>query len=141
MASFMIGRREIGTHDGWRETDRTEDRLNLVSPDGQQHATISVMQFASDLTFDEFKKLCEIRYKVERRLLIDGFIEPDEPEWFTDFNTMMGMFFSGGDKGNGRIFSGYLTAQELLTIYVDRLTPPNDHYECFTALVKRICRH
>jgi len=75
MVSFMIGRSEIGTADGWRETDRTEDRLNLVSPDGQHHATISVMQFASDLTFDEFKKLCEIRYKVERRLLIDGFIE------------------------------------------------------------------
>jgi len=142
MAAFFIGRSEIVAPDGWSEIGRTGDKLVLQSPDVKQQATITVIQFASDLSHEQFKLLCEIRYKGERQYLKDGFIEPDNPQPFIDHD-LRGMFFSGGDKSDGRVFSGYLSLvrQELLTIYVEGYAPPKAFFEYFKAFVKGIRRH
>lgn len=141
MTAFFIGRSEIAAPDGWNEIGRTEDKLVLQSPNLKEQATITVMQFASDLSAEQFKLLCEIRYKGERQFLKDGFLEPDNPQPFTDHD-VRGMFFSGGDRSEGRLFSGYLSLvrQELLTVYVEGHAPPPEHFEYFKNLVKGIRR-
>jgi hypothetical protein len=142
MGAFIIGRSEIVSPSGWSEIERTDDRLKLQSEDGKHHTTISVMHFASDPSLEDFKRLCEIRYQGERQFLRDGFMEPDAPKPFVE-SGLLGMFFSGGDKSDGRLFSGYLSLvrKELLTVYVEGQQPPSGHFECFAAFVKGIRRH
>ena len=82
------------------------------------------MHFVSDPSFDQFKQMCDMRYKGEKQFLTDGFIEPDIPEPFTD-GRIYGMFFFGGDKATRRVFSGYLSLLrgELITIYIEGPAP------------------
>jgi hypothetical protein len=142
MTAFLIGRSEIISPDGWTEIERTDGMLKLKSEDRKYQATISVIHFASDMTFENFKRVCEIRYKLERQSLNEGYIEPDDPQPFTDHGSF-GMFFSGCDKSDARLFSGYLSLvrQELLTVYLEAPAPPNGYFECFATFVKGIRRH
>jgi hypothetical protein len=53
------------------------------------------------------------------------------------------MFFSGGEKRTGRVFSGYLTLKqrELITVYVEGIgVAPKDHLASFEALASGLKR-
>ncbi len=95
-----------------------------------------------DATLDDFKELCEVRLKVEREELTDGFISPESPHAFQDHG-VFGMFYSGGDHGNHRIFSTYLSLKGnlFMTLYLEGLeTPPEMHAKTFQKLVKSLKR-
>jgi len=134
---FTIARTEVTAPVGWRQISKTEDRLVLSSSDQRQQTTISVLRFNSDATFEDFRRLCQHRIDAERKELVDGFIEPDEPKPFKDGDTF-GLFYSGGEKRTGRLFSGYLSLaqRQFLTIYVEGLgVAAKIHFETFKAFV------
>lgn len=141
MPIVEIGTSTVAAPAGWRETSRTEDKVCLQSEDGTQQATLSVTQFVSNPTFEQFKLICDIRYKGEKKFLTDGFIEPDNPQPFTD-GTRFGMVFCGGDKGTQRVFSGYLALlrRELVTIYIEGSPPAENTLESFKAFVAGLRR-
>jgi len=146
LKSNVIPTVEIGTSTvtapaGWRETSRTEDKVCLQSEDGIQQATLTVTQFVSSPTFEQFKLICDIRYKGEKKFLTEGFIEPDFPQPFND-GTLFGMVFCGGDKATQRAFSGYLALlrQELITIYIEGSPPTENTMESFKAFVAGLRR-
>ena len=126
---------------GWQETSRTEDTVCLESVDGKEQATLSVMHFASDATFEHFKRMCDLRYESEKEFLTDGFITPETPRPFTH-GRVFGMFFSGGDKATGRVFSEYfsLLRRELLAIYLEGFAPAEATLESFKAFVAGLRR-
>jgi hypothetical protein len=133
---FSLGSWEVVAPAGWREGKKKEDLLVLRSPDTNQQATITILRFGKELSFDDFKKLCDKRVEAERRVLADGFIEPSPP--FKD-GSNFGMFFSGGDKKTGRLFSGYvaLSKTDLGTLYVEGIgTGPKDHLATFKEFVR-----
>ena len=135
---FTIGSSALVAPAGWRKINKTDDRLVLRSPDGRQQATISVLQLNRDVAFDDFKTLCELRIDAEKKEVgEDWFMEPKDPSPFRDRGTF-GMFYSGGEKESGRIFSAYLSSagREFLTIYVEGVgVAPKDHLETFKAFV------
>jgi hypothetical protein len=139
-ADFSIGTASIAAPTGWREIKKTDQTLILESGDGRQRATLSVMRLGADASFDEFKKLCDLRMQAERKELSDGFVEPDAPfEGAAGF----GMFFSGSDKKTGRVFSGYLSLEkrDLITLYVEGVdVAPRDHLESFKGLTTGLKR-
>jgi hypothetical protein len=77
---FTIGHNEVTAPAGWRQVNKTEDRLVLRSSDQHQQATLSVVRLSSDATFEEFNRLCQLRIDAERKELGDGFIEPEAPK-------------------------------------------------------------
>jgi hypothetical protein len=53
------------------------------------------------------------------------------------------MFYSGGVKRTGRIFSGYLslTKRELVTIYLEGIgVGPKEHLQTFQSFVEGLAR-
>jgi hypothetical protein len=94
---FAIGNAQIVTPDGWTSVSQTDEKLVLCSS-RQQQATISVMHFDNDATFEQFKTLCDIRIKGEMQFAPDGFVERETP--FKD-QTGFGMFFYGGTRRAG----------------------------------------
>jgi hypothetical protein len=131
-----IGNAEITVPTGWRKTVDDKERINILSPDERQQATISVMRFESGSTFEDFKRLCERRLKAEKTEAPEVSISADEP--FVDTGTF-GMFFSGDEKVTGRLFSGYLTRKdkELITIYVESIgVDSKRHLQAFEELVR-----
>jgi len=141
MPNVEIGTSTIAVPTGWCETSRAEDKVCLQSEDGTQRATLSVTQFVSAPTFEQFKLMCDIRYKGEKKFLTEGFIEPDFPEPFND-GTLFGMVFCGGDKATQRVFAGYLALlrQELITIYIEGSPPIENAMESFKAFVAGLRR-
>src|SRR5262249_30408636 len=103
---YSLGSSELSLPSGWRQVKRDEDKLVFRSADQRQQATVTVMHFGADPTFESFTKLCQHRIDVEKRDLSDGFIEPDTPKPFKDGDTF-GLLYYGGDKKSGRVFSGY----------------------------------
>jgi hypothetical protein len=137
---FAIGNAQIVTPDGWTSVSQTDEKLVLCSS-RQQQATISVMHFDNDATFEQFKTLCDIRIKGEMQFAPDGFVERETP--FKD-QTGFGMFFYGGDKKSGRIFFGYLSLvqRELVTIYVEGVgVDPQAHSSDFRTFVTGLKRN
>ena len=125
---------------GWAEKSRSEERIILRSPDSHQQATVSILSFGKDASFEDFKRLCKHRLEAENRELVDGFIKADDP--FND-KGMFGMFFSGGDRKNGRIFSGYLSLvnKELITVYVEGIgVAPAENLKTFKTFVTGLKR-
>jgi hypothetical protein len=125
---------------GWNEIKKTEDVAVFRSTNTNQQTTFSILRFQADVSFEEFKKLCTRRIEAEKKEFTDGFVDPSEP-----FNTneTFGMFFSGGDKKAGRIFSRYLSLSkhELTTAYLESVgVPPNTHLETFKGIVQGLKR-
>jgi hypothetical protein len=128
---FSIGSATIEVPKGWSEAKREPERIVLRSADGHQQATVSLMRLNADASFQDFKRLCDHRIEAEKKVVSDGFVQPDAP--FKQAGTF-GMYFSGGDKKANRAFSGYLTLKkrELITIYVEGMgIAPKDHLESF----------
>jgi hypothetical protein len=95
------------------------------------------MHLGVSANFDDFKLLCELRFKAERKAMTDGFIEPDTPAPFKD-GDKFGMFYSGGEPKSHRLFSGYLLLKqkELLTIYIEGIgVPTSEHVQSFKSFV------
>ena len=137
---FTIGTADIAAPAGWTEQKRADDRLTLRAPDGRQQATLSVMRFGADPSFDDFKRLCQLRLDAEKRDSPDYFIQ-SEPAF--DLKGKFRMFYSGGDKKAGRVFSGYLSLdrRELVVIYVEGLgVDPKQHLGAFQTFAKGITR-
>lgn len=137
---FVIGSADVAAPVGWREAKREDDRLTLQSPDGRQYATISTMRFGADASFEDFKRLCQLRLEAEKKDLPDCFIQSEAP---FDIKGKFGMIYSGGVKKTGLVFSGYLslTKRELVTIYVEGLgSAPKDHLQTFQSFVDGLKR-
>ena len=137
---FTIGTADIVAPAGWTEPSRMDDRLTLRAPDGHQQATVSVMRFGADPSFEDFKRVCQLRLNAEKKDSPDCFIQSDPP---FDLKGKFGMFYSGGDKKTGRLFSGYLSLErrELVAIYVEGLgVDPKQHLEAFQTFAKGITR-
>jgi hypothetical protein len=64
---FAIGSAVITAPVGWSEAKKEKDRVVLRSPDGRQQATISILRFDADGSFDDFKRLCADRIEAEKR--------------------------------------------------------------------------
>jgi hypothetical protein len=137
---FTIGTAVGAVPTGWTEKAKSEERIILRSPDSRQQATISILRFGKDASFEDFKSLCKHRLDAENRELVNGFIKADDP--FND-KGFFGMFFSGGDKKNGRVFSGYLSLvnKELITVYVEGISvAPAENLKTFKAFVTGLKR-
>jgi hypothetical protein len=133
---LTIGHCELIVPLGWNQISKSDERIVLRRTDGKQQATISVLEFTKDPTFDEFKRICQHRIEAENKELEDGFIQPEEP---SEDHGAYGMLFSGGDRKTGRVFSGYLSLmrKELLTVYVEGLgVTPKENLETFAQFVK-----
>ena len=119
---------------------QTDDKIILTS-NRQQHATISLMSFDTDPTFDTFKTLCEIHTRSAQKTVPNGFVDPDPP--FQDRGAF-GMCFFGGDKNIGLVFFGYLclAERELVTIFVEGLNVDMQaHGSDFQTFVKGLKRN
>jgi hypothetical protein len=134
--SIAFDKAEVSIPAQWSEAKRSDDRAVFRSPDGHQQAVISVMRFGTDPSFDDFIKLCSHRIESERAELADGFVQPDKP--FQEAGRF-GMFYSGGDKKTGRVFSGYLSLahRQLIIIYIEGVgIAPADHLKTFQEWVR-----
>jgi hypothetical protein len=137
---FVIGTADIAAPAGWSEDKKEEDRLTLRSSDGKEHATVSIMRFGADASFDDFKRLCQLRLEAEKKDSPDCFIQSEPP---FDIKGKFGLFYSGGVKTTGRVFSGYLslTKRELVTIYIEGLgIAPRAHLQTFKSFVEGLTR-
>jgi hypothetical protein len=139
---FAIGKAEIVPPAEWQLTSSVEDRLVFQTADRHQQATISVVHLAADATLEDFTRVCAHWLAAERREMVDGFIEPENPAPFKQ-GAVFGMFYSGGEKKTGRIFSGYLSMVrgEFVIVYVEGTgVPPEEHLQSFKAFVTGLKR-
>lgn len=137
---FTIGSADVQAPSGWTEVRRLEQRIVLRSPDGQQQATISLMRFGANVSFEDFKRLCQLRLEAEKKVSPECFVQAEPP---FEGEGKFGMFYSGGDKGSGRVFSCYLSLakRELVTFYLEGLrTDPQEHLKVFEAFVQGMTR-
>lgn len=133
--SVSLGRATLVVPAGWKEEKKEDERITLRSSDGREQATISIMRFGADASFDDFKRLCELRLEAEKKPSEDIFVQSDGP--FDQIGTY-GMFYSGGEKKMNRMFSGYLSLKdkELITIYIEGIgIAPKEHLETFKTFV------
>jgi len=139
---FSLGSASIAAPEGWRQTAKADDKLVLRSPDGQQQLTLSILVFKQEATFEDFKRLCAHHLEAERHALSDGFIEPESPEAFQNAETF-GMFYSGGDQKDRRMFTTYLSLKgnELLTVYLEEVDiAPEVHANTFKQIFATLKR-
>jgi hypothetical protein len=137
---LMIGSAQVRTPAGWTEVKKEDARIALRAPDGKQQVTISIMRFGADASFEDFKRLCQLRLEAEKKDSPDCFVQAEPPH---EIKGAFGMFYSGGFKQSGRVFSGYLslTKRELVTIYLEGLgIDPKEHLQTFKALVEGLTR-
>ena len=137
---FTIGGAVVAAPAGWREVKKEDERITLHSPDDRQQATISVMYFGADASFEDFKRLCALRIEAEKKELGSGFIEPTAPY---EKGGRFGMMFYGGEKKTGRIFAGHLSLEKkaLITIYLEGSgVDPKQHMELFETFVTGLKR-
>jgi hypothetical protein len=139
---YAIGNVEIVPPAGWELARSNEDRLVFETADHHQEATISHVQVAADANLDQFTKLCSLRLKAERKDLSDGFIEPENPVPF-EKGGIFGLFYSGGERKTGRIFSAYLSMAhgDFVTIYVEGSgISAKEHLQGFKSFVTGLKR-
>jgi hypothetical protein len=133
---FRVGSASFFLPFGWQPLRKTQESFTARSADNRQGATISVMHFESEVTFDGFKALCEKRLTFEKQELAEGQVESDPPVNGGDTYSLL---FSGWDKHNGRVFLGYLYLKhrELITIYVEGIGVSfAKHKESLTFLLR-----
>ncbi len=137
---FRIGGADVAAPAGWRKVKNEDERITLRSADDSQQATISVMRFGADASFEDFKRLCAVRIEAEKKELGSGFIEPTAPY---EKDGRFGMMFYGGEKKTGRIFAGHLSLEKkaLITIYLEGSgVDPKEHMEVFETFVTGLKR-
>ena len=137
---FSVGSAEVQAPSGWTEVKKDDERIVLRAPNGKQQATVSVMRFGADTSFEDFQRLCQLRLEAEKKDSPDCFVQAEPPY---DIKGKFGMFYSGGVKRTGRVFSGYLSLmkRELVTIYLEGLgTDPKEHLQTFQSFVERLTR-
>src|SRR5262249_35853056 len=135
-SSIAVGKARVLLPAGWRLVEEEAEVRIIRSDDGREQATITVIQFSPNPSFEDFERLCHLRLEAEKREMEDGFVQSDSP---FKHGTRFGLFFSGADRKVGRLFSGYLVqkAEELITIYVEGVgVPPQDHLESFGSFVQ-----
>lgn len=133
---FQVGSASFFLPFGWHPLKKTQETFTARSADGKQRATISVMHFKSEVTFEGFKSLCEKRLTIEKQELAEGRVESGPP---VNSGDTYSLTFSGWDKHNGRVFLGYLCLKhrELITIYVEGIGVSfAEHEESFTFLLR-----
>jgi hypothetical protein len=133
---FQVGSASFFLPFGWQPLKNSQEILTACSADGRQRATISVVHFESEVTFDSFKALCEKRLTIEKQVLAEGHVESDPPVAGGDTYSLL---FSGRDKQNDRVFLGYLSLKhrELITVYVEGVgVSPAEHEKSFTFLLR-----
>lgn len=139
---FTIGSATISPPSGWREVKKEEERTVFRSSDDRQQATISLIRFRAVPSFEDFRRLCMLRVQAEKKGAPGAFIEPDVPAPF-ERQGGYGLFYSGGEKKTGRMFSCYLSSvqKELITVYVEAVgIAPKDHLASFEAFVTGLKR-
>lgn len=103
--------------EGWSLAVHDAERI-VYRNEPYMQATISKLDFAARPSFEEFERTCQHRLDAERQVLTDGFVQPTgtspTPKGFI-------AMYMGGDRANGRLFSGCLLTVEasLFTIYVE----------------------
>jgi hypothetical protein len=118
--TYAVGNTSIMLPAGWQLVESSEDKLVFRTKDNDQHATITVMHFGVSANFEDFKLLCEARFKAERMAITDGYIEPDTPAPVKDGDTFW-MFYSGGERTNPGV--GYLlSAPKSSTVNIGTLS-------------------
>jgi hypothetical protein len=140
--SFVMGSTELTLPPGWRKIAVQDggDRVNFLSPAGDQQLTLSIMRFGRSPSFEDFKRLCDLRIRAEKEEAPSVNVKAEAP--FEEGEVFM-MIFTGDEKTANRIFSGHLSVakKELLTIYLEGVgVDPQKHREAFQALVKNIAR-
>ena len=139
---LRIGNATIIPPAGWQLVKKTEEKLVLRAADGKQQATITLMRLEADPTSEQFEQICKHRYEAEKRDAPDITIEPSPPHPSRDGATFF-MIYSGSEKRNGRVFSGYLSLanRELITIYVEGISVTakvhSDAFQAFVGGLKR----
>ena len=111
--TFALGSWKIDVPEGW--TFQISPDRAILKPSPQQEATISLMRFDEDITFEHFKKLSDIHLRAARKLVPDGFVDPETP---MEDRGAFWMFFFGGDKSEGRMFFGCQAARRNELIFV-----------------------
>jgi hypothetical protein len=107
----------------------------LPTATDSQQATISLMRFGAVPSYEDFKRLCELRVDAEKKSASDIFVDPAAPTTSPE-ESGYGAFYSGGEKSAGRMFSCYLSIakKELVTIYVEGIgVPSTDHLASFRS--------
>jgi hypothetical protein len=132
---FRLGSADFILPAGWRAVKRSEEVYIVRPVHEDQQATISLVRFESEPSFDAFKALCEKRLYFERRELADGDLESVPPS--ADGRTFS-KFFSGVDIKNNRLFSGciLLAGTDLFTIYLEGSgMSSKQHLNSFVAIL------
>jgi len=139
---FALGSSTFSIPAGWTEKSKTDERLTFVAPDGGQQATVSLMSFGITPSFEDFKRICSVRYKAEKEGLDDLLLQPDSPAPL-EKEGRYEMYFSGKEKKTDRIFSGLLSlkGKELIAIYVEGIgvtsTKHLESFKIFESSLKR----
>ena len=124
--------------EGWIEQSRTPDRSGYVSPDGRQAATVSITEFRDDLSFDQFRIVCEHRVAAEKRAALTAFVESTGP---ATANSRWEFFYSGAERASARLFSGYMAyaSRKVFTLYLESFgASPKEHLSRFADLVRSV---
>jgi hypothetical protein len=66
LQTYAFGNTSIILPAGWQLVESSEDKLVFRTKDNHQQATITVMHFGVSANFEDFKLLCEARFKAER---------------------------------------------------------------------------
>jgi hypothetical protein len=131
---FRNGSVEATAPPGWKAAKTEAERLVVRSPDGREQATIALMRFGTDPSFDDFKMMCQRRLELEKEEA-DGFVQAAAP---VEDRGAFNMLFSGGNKKTGRMYSGFLSLakRELVTVYVEGIgVEPRNHLKSFESFV------
>ncbi|MFD2232148.1 hypothetical protein [Alkalimarinus sediminis] len=140
LKTASIGKASIKVPNGWTIKSTEGDKVILLSKNGREQSTISTLNITDEASFVDFETLCKIRIEEERKSFEDGFVNAQEP--FDSENTYV-MFYSGGDKETGRLFSGCLSLSqnELITTYVESMGgEPKEHLSSFKLMVGAISK-
>ena len=137
-ADVVVGRAHLPIPAGWSVADRSPERATLHDDQWTQSITLSSLAFQVSPSFDDFKRICQLRLEAERKDAPHVFIEADEPTVTSDSAFF---FFSGADKSSRRVFSGELTLvkNELITVYLEGMNvDPKEHLAFFAKTVKSL---
>jgi hypothetical protein len=132
---IAFGDGSLALPDGWSETKHESDRLTFRSAEQTEQATISKMDFAKAPSFEDFKRLSELRLKAETEAsggAVETVTGPSNDGGEYTF------FFSGTEKANQRLFSGYMivVGKTLTTVYIEGVgVTPERHLASFKAFV------
>lgn len=136
-AQVVVGDVGLDLPAGWSIKASSAEHITAVADGLHQQFTLSTLPIASSASMEDFRRLCQQRLAAETSGGVQIFVEQQEP---FEVDGVFGLFYSGGDKSTGRIFSGYLRLADrhFVTLYLEGTVAPGVHLETFTALVKAL---